>query len=130
MFEYQTRAIVLSAPIQFKEQEDDRQYLWMEVMQTMLEESLKLPIPLGATSKTLQCIRETLRKVNFLSEFQKEGTSSQLFYALQLVCVFRRIMGWKFTDLIFIVSNFVRPRPSHHRALSSNRLRHQASLLI
>ncbi|KAJ5150575.1 Major facilitator superfamily domain general substrate transporter [Penicillium coprophilum] len=84
MFEYQIRAIVLSAPIQFKEEEDDRQYLWMEVIQNMLEESLKLPIALGETSKTLQRIRETLKGVDFLSEFQKERTSSQLFYALQL----------------------------------------------
>ncbi|KAJ5373549.1 hypothetical protein N7517_005555 [Penicillium concentricum] len=84
MFEYQIRAIVLSAPIQFKEKEYDRQYLWMEVMQTMLEESLKLPIALGETSKTLQRIRETLRGVDFLSEFQKGRTSSPLFYALQL----------------------------------------------
>ncbi|KAJ5963367.1 uncharacterized protein N7479_003243 [Penicillium vulpinum] len=82
--EYQIRAIVLRAPIQFKGKEDDRQYLWMEVMQTMLEESLNLPIAPGETSKTLQCIRETLQGVDFLSEFQKEGTSSQLFYGLQL----------------------------------------------
>ncbi|CAI7641800.1 unnamed protein product [Penicillium glandicola] len=82
--EYQIRAIVLASPIQFKEEENDRQSLWMEVMQTMLEEALKLPIAPGASSKTLQRIRETLESVDFLSEFQKEETSSQLFYALQL----------------------------------------------
>ncbi|KAJ5810931.1 hypothetical protein N7447_010447 [Penicillium robsamsonii] len=84
MLEYQIRAIVLSAPIQFKDEEDDRQYLWMEVMQTMLEEYLKIPIAVGEISKTLRSIRETLRGVEFLSQFQKERTSSQLFYALQL----------------------------------------------
>ncbi|CAG8894673.1 unnamed protein product [Penicillium egyptiacum] len=82
--EYQIRAIVLSSLIQFKEEEDARQYLWMQVMQTMLEEALKLPIARGATSKTLQRIQETLKGVDFLSEFRKGRSSSQLFYALQL----------------------------------------------
>ncbi|CAG8193587.1 unnamed protein product [Penicillium nalgiovense] len=86
--EYQIRAIVLSSPIHFKEEEDARQYLWMEVMQTMLEESLKIPIARGATSKTLQRIHETLNEVDFLSEFKKGRTSSPLFYALQLVRAF------------------------------------------
>ncbi|KAI3081450.1 hypothetical protein CBS147339_2768 [Penicillium roqueforti] len=81
--EYQIRAIVLGATIRFKEKEDDRQFLWMEVMQTMLEESLQLTIVPGSTQKTLQRIQEKLEKVDFLSEFQKEP-SSKLFYGLQL----------------------------------------------
>ncbi|CAP85341.1 Pc20g00120 [Penicillium rubens Wisconsin 54-1255] len=83
-YEYQIRAIVLRSPIQFKGEEDARQYLWMEVMQTMLEESLKLPVGPGATSKTLQRIHETLKGVDFLSEFRKGRNCSPLFYALQL----------------------------------------------
>lgn len=99
--EYQIRAIVLSSPIHFKEEEDARQYLWMEVMQTMLEESLKLPIARGATSKTLQRIHETLNEVDFLSEFKKGRTSSPLFYALQLVRAFSSNVGLDTYLLIF-----------------------------
>ncbi|KAJ5501648.1 Major facilitator superfamily domain general substrate transporter [Penicillium expansum] len=73
--EYQIRAIVLSSPIQFKEEEDDRQYLWMEVMQTMLEESLKLSIAPGATSKTLERIHETLK--GGLSSFALDPTITE-----------------------------------------------------
>ncbi|KAJ5704693.1 hypothetical protein N7536_000382 [Penicillium majusculum] len=82
--EYQIRALVLRHSIQFKEKEDDRQYLWMEVMQTMVEEALTLPIAPGDTSKTLQRIHETLKRVNFLCEFQNHQTPSPLFCALQL----------------------------------------------
>ncbi|KAJ5790369.1 uncharacterized protein N7518_007380 [Penicillium psychrosexuale] len=70
--EYQIRAIVLGATIKFKEKEDDRQFLWMEVMQTMLEESLQLPIIPGSTSKTLQRIQEKLEKS--LSAFALDPT--------------------------------------------------------
>ncbi|KUM62002.1 hypothetical protein ACN42_g5123 [Penicillium freii] len=82
--EYEIRALVLRAPIQFKEEEDERQYLWMEVMKTMLEEALTLSIAPGDTSKTLQRIHETLNRVNFLCEFQNHQTPSPLFCALQL----------------------------------------------
>lgn len=91
--EYQIRALVLRHPIQFKEKEDDRQYLWMEVMQTMVEEALTLPIAPGDTSKTLQRIHETLKRVNFLCEFQKHQTPSPLFCALQLVRAFSSNKG-------------------------------------
>lgn len=86
--EYQIRAIVLNSQMSFKGKEDNRQYLWMEVLKTMLEEALQAPTAPGKSSKTLDCIYETLRGVDFLSEFQKRGTPSQLFYALQLVCQF------------------------------------------
>ncbi|KAJ5214583.1 hypothetical protein N7449_001752 [Penicillium cf. viridicatum] len=82
--EYQIRALVLRSSIQFKEKEDERQYLWMEVMQTMLKEALTLFIAPGDTSKTLQRIHEALERVNFLSEFQNHQTPSPLFCALQL----------------------------------------------
>ncbi|KAJ5426642.1 hypothetical protein N7465_001712 [Penicillium sp. CMV-2018d] len=82
--EYEIRALVLRAPIQFKEKENERQYLWMEVMKTMLEEALTISIAPGDTSKTLQRIHETLNRVNFLCEFQNHQTPSPLFCALQL----------------------------------------------
>ncbi|KAJ5787397.1 hypothetical protein N7457_002387 [Penicillium paradoxum] len=82
--EYQIRAIVLDPQISFGGVEDDRQYLWMEVIKTMLEESQQATVAPGKISKTLDCIGETLKRVDFLSEFQKQGTISQLFYALQL----------------------------------------------
>ncbi|CAI7648192.1 unnamed protein product [Penicillium crustosum] len=82
--EYEIRALVLRASIQFKEKEDERQYLWMEVMQTMIEEVLTLPISPGDTSKTLQRIHETLDRVNFLCEFQNHQTPSPLFCGVQL----------------------------------------------
>ena len=116
--EYQIRAIVLGATIKFKENENDRQYLWMEVMQTMLEESLQLPIAPGS-SKTLQRIQEKLERVDFLSEFQK-GPSSKLFYGLQLVRMFRRNMDLTFTDIQYIVPECICSRSNDHRSLPSN----------
>lgn len=83
--EYQIRAIVLNSQIRFKGKEDERQYLWMEVMQTMLEESLLARLAPGENSKTMHCICKILKGMDFLSEFEKAGPSSPLFYALQLV---------------------------------------------
>lgn len=51
--EYQISAIVLSSPMQFKEEEDDNKYLSMEVMQNMFEKSLELSIAPGVTSKAV-----------------------------------------------------------------------------
>jgi hypothetical protein len=84
--EYMTRAIVLNGEISFKEEENDRQYLWMEVIQTMFKEAVTLPMKPTA-SKTVAILKETLKKVNFLRlpEPENPGTSSPLFYALQLV---------------------------------------------
>ncbi|KAJ5502042.1 hypothetical protein N7463_004916 [Penicillium fimorum] len=99
-FEYQIRAIVLSAPIQFKEEEDDRQYLWMEVMQTMLEESLKIPIALGEISKTLQRIRETLRVC--LTSFALDPTIAEpcrrTDYDIRQVYSYEERVGGAFID--------------------------------
>ncbi|KAJ5323026.1 hypothetical protein N7452_011315 [Penicillium brevicompactum] len=83
MFEYITRAIVLKAKIDFKEEEDDRQRLWMRVLRTMLQESLTLPFH-SLLPKTLKCIGDVLQKTNFLAEPLKPGKRSELFYALQL----------------------------------------------
>ena len=84
MFEYITRAIVLKAKIDFKEEEDDRQRLWMRVLRTMVQESLTLPFH-SLLPKTLKCIGDVLQKTNFLAEPLKPGKRSELFYALQLV---------------------------------------------
>lgn len=92
--EYQIRGLVLRAPIQFKEKEDERQYLWMEVMQTMFEEALTLSTAPGDTSQTLQRIHETLQRVNFLCEFQNHQTPSPLFCGLQLVRTLSSNKGW------------------------------------
>jgi hypothetical protein len=84
------RTIVLNADIGFKSKEDDNQYLWMEVIQSMFEEAVTLPIKSGYGSKTLERLTETLKKVEFLSQPKKPGKSSPLFYALQLVSRFSR----------------------------------------
>jgi len=82
--EYQTRAIVLPRKIDFKQEQSEQQQLWLEVIQTMLTEALTISLPLGRTSKTLERLRETMMKVEFLKHSKREKPS-ELFCAVQLV---------------------------------------------
>lgn len=86
MMEYITRAIVLNAKVDPKEKdnEGEREQLWMEVIQTMLEEAVTLPSD-SEESKSLECLRTVLKKVNFLSEPKKFEEAPELFYSLQIV---------------------------------------------
>lgn len=86
MMEYITRAIVLKSKIDPKEKENgrEREQLWMEVIQTMLEEAVTLPSE-SEDSKTLECLRTVLKKVNFLCEPKKNEEPPELFYSLQIV---------------------------------------------
>lgn len=86
MMEYITRAIVLKGKGDPKEKENEgeRQQLWMEVIQSMLEEAVTLPSELEEP-KTLECLRTVLKKVNFLSEPKKFEVPPELFYSLQIV---------------------------------------------
>jgi hypothetical protein len=82
--EYQIRAIVLGANFNFANKEDDRLYLCMQVLQTMLEEATTLHLKPGCQSKTLKRLYESLMDMNLLRHSQKDGRS-ELFFALQLV---------------------------------------------
>lgn len=82
--EYQIRAIVLPRKINFKQEANEQQQLWLEVIQTLLMEALTISLPLGRTSKTLERIQETMKGVNFLSHAKREKPS-ELFCAVQLV---------------------------------------------
>lgn len=82
--EYQARAIVLGAKFNFAEKEDDRQYLCMQVLKTMLEEAITVHLEQDCHSKTLDRLYESLKSMNFLKCPQKEDPS-ELFFALQLV---------------------------------------------
>ncbi|CAG8043718.1 unnamed protein product [Penicillium olsonii] len=81
--EYITRAFVLKAYIDFAVEEDPDQRLWMEVLQTMLQDCLVLPGVFG-NSKTLEYLKRVLGQGNFLREPGKPGKPSDLFYGLQL----------------------------------------------
>ena len=87
--EYITRAFVLKAYIDFAVEEDPDQRLWMEVLQTMLQDCLVLPGVFG-NSKTLEYLKRVLGQGNFLREPGKPGKPSDLFYGLQLVSEVRR----------------------------------------
>lgn len=83
--EYQTRAIVLLQRIDFKQAENEQQYIWLEVIQTMITEWLALPVNSG-NSKTYEKIREVMTEVNFL-RYPKRTNPSDLFCAVQLVSI-------------------------------------------
>lgn len=124
MFEYITRAIVLKAKIDFKEEEDDRQRLWMRVLLTMLQETLTLPFH-SLLPKTLKSIGDVLQKTNFLAEPLKPGKCSELFYALQLVSEYDNrdeTMKHTVTDTRLTVLVRLVPRLGHHPALPTYRL--------
>jgi hypothetical protein len=99
--EYMIRAIVLNAEHArhiFKGEENDHQYLWMEVIQTLFQEAVTLPIKPGYSSKTLERLKETLKRADFLSLPKRPGKSSPLFYALQLVGLFNPFSFLKSND--------------------------------
>ncbi|KAJ5635405.1 uncharacterized protein N7484_008718 [Penicillium longicatenatum] len=86
MMEYQTRSIVLQ-PIDFRRYNYDQQQLWLQVIKTMLKEVLNLPLPVGATSKTYEQLREAVRSSKFLSrpntKHKIKGISAY-YYRIQL----------------------------------------------
>ncbi|KAJ5179675.1 hypothetical protein N7492_002885 [Penicillium capsulatum] len=82
MVEYQIRTIVLAQKIDFTE-DSHQQRLWLDVIQTMLIESLTLPPRSGRASKTFKQIREAVERVDFLSQPQRRH-SSDIFCAIQL----------------------------------------------
>lgn len=90
--EYQIRRIVLWQKINFSNGEHEAQTLWLEVMRSMLLESLfLLTRNKQTTSKTFEVLREVLFDSDFLNRpvsgyGQKEpSTPSNLFCAVQLV---------------------------------------------
>ena len=70
----------------------------------MLQEAVSVPIKPGCESKTLACLKETLKKVEFLSLPKKPGACSPVFYALQLVSRLSWWWDWIFTDMRVIDS--------------------------
>ncbi|KAJ5610033.1 hypothetical protein N7510_006752 [Penicillium lagena] len=88
--EYKVRAIVLAQNIDFKQGEGPQQCLWLEVVHTMLLESLTLPLK-NYTSKTYDHLSERLKKLSFLRRpvsgygLYKPQEPSELFCAVQLV---------------------------------------------
>lgn len=83
--EYQTRAIVLHQTVDFKK-ESPQQQLWLQVIQTMLTESLTLPLGPHNTLKILKKIHQAVKVVNFFGQ-PKTEQSSDLFCAIQLVSI-------------------------------------------
>lgn len=84
--EYQIRAIVLPQEIDFKQEENEEQHVWLEVIQTMIDEVLTLPFEIE-TSKTYEIIQQVMTRSSFLSH-PKRAQPSELFCALQLVSPF------------------------------------------
>jgi len=81
--EYQSRAIVLPRKLDFKQAENPQQKIWLEVIQTMVKESITLPVEMDI-SKTYGKIREVMTEVEFLSHPRRD-TPSDTFCAVQLV---------------------------------------------
>lgn len=81
--EYQVRAIVLRQKIDFQQEESEQQLVWLEVIQTMIDEALTLPFDIE-TSKTYKAIQQVMTATSFLSH-PKPVQPSELFCAVQLV---------------------------------------------
>lgn len=82
--EYKIRAIVLPQKIDFKQEEDsEQQIVWLEIIQTMINEVLTLPGEIE-TSKTYETLRRVMSATSFLSH-PKRAQPSELFCAVQLV---------------------------------------------
>lgn len=88
MMEYQTRSIVLSPKIDLGRCSYEQMKFWLEVIQTMLHEALTLPLPVGATSKTYEQIREAVCRTKFLSRPKTKNKMKGIWrfmYTMQLV---------------------------------------------
>ncbi|KAJ6002861.1 hypothetical protein N7451_005408 [Penicillium sp. IBT 35674x] len=87
MLEYQTRSIVLSPKIDLGRCSYEQMNFWLEVIQTMLHEALTLPLPVGATSKTYEQIREAVHRTKFLSRPKTKNKMKGIWrymYTMQL----------------------------------------------
>lgn len=92
-FEYQTRSIVLSQAVSFKDGESGQQKLWLEVIQLLLEESFSSPYTSDGSvvSRNLTRIREVISKSAFLERpisgfaMRSPDVCSDSFCAVQLV---------------------------------------------
>ncbi|KAJ9198493.1 hypothetical protein DTO021D3_5164 [Paecilomyces variotii] len=91
-FEYQTRSIVLSQAVSFKDGESGQQKLWLEVIQLLLEESFSSPYTSDGSvvSRNLTRIREVIPKSSFLERpisgfaVRRPDVCSDAFCAVQL----------------------------------------------
>lgn len=83
MWEYQIRAIVLPQKVDFKQGDGEWQQLWLDVIQTLIQEVLTLPVEVE-NSKTYNTIQQVMTRSNFLSHPKREQPS-ELFCAVQLV---------------------------------------------
>lgn len=81
--EYQIRAMVLQQKIDFEHEDNEQQQVWLEVIQTMIDEVLTLPSDIE-TSKTYKVIQQAMTNTSFLSH-PKRVQLSELFCAVQLV---------------------------------------------
>lgn len=84
MADYITRAMALRYRVNFEENGLQEQ-LWLEVIQTMVLESLTLPLE-GSSSKSYSTLEEALLDIEFLNQPKREH-SSDLFCAVQLVSI-------------------------------------------
>lgn len=121
--EYQIRAIALQQKIDFEQEENEQQLAWLEVIQTMIDEALTLPIDIEA-SKTYKAIRQVMTQTSFLSH-PRRVQPSELFCAVQLVSLF--IHHFNMTHSMRLLMVFLVPDPAclglfYHPALWSARL--------
>lgn len=127
--EYQTRAIVLPRKLDFKQAENEQQKVWLEVIQTMVKESITLPVQIEI-SKTYEKIREVMTQVEFLSH-PRRNTPSDMFCAVQLV----RLLNQSRRKSLLTISLPLVPdahfsRPDGNSSLWSIRLRHRHSVFF
>lgn len=108
--EYKVRAIVLVQNIDFKRGEGAQQRLWLEVVHTMLLESLTLPLE-NYTSKTYDQLSERLKKLSFL----RRPVSGYVLYKppepLELFCAVQLVSRMEITVLNLTVDSVSLPWP-------------------
>lgn len=121
--EYKIRAIVLPQKIDFKQEEDsEQQHVWLQIIQTMINEALTLPGEIE-TSKTYETLQRVLSATSFLSH-PKRAQPSELFCAVQLVSL---PVHKRKTHLMTVLTNLpvpdaACPRPIHFSSLWPLRL--------
>lgn len=120
--EYKIRAIVLPQKIDFKQEEDNEQHVWLEIIQTMINEALTLPGEIK-TSKTYETLQRVMSATSFLSH-PRRAQPSELFCAVQLVSL---PVHKRKTLLVTVLTNLpvpdvACPRPIHLSSLWSLRL--------